>query len=75
MPFRPFREDDWNFFNSKTLPPEFVGQLNLEAVTVGADLVQVQSLKRTSAKAFVATGGIGDGHPGDFLHINRCAFA
>src|SRR5690348_11450905 len=48
---------------------------NLEAVTVGLDLIQLDCFQGPSPETFVSPGRIGKRHPGNDLNIFRRAFA
>ena len=64
-----FGEDDGDFDDVESLPPDFVRHFDLEAVAVGADLVEVDGFEGAPAKTFVAAGRVGEGHAGDDAHV------
>ena len=63
----PVGENDRNFDDSHALAPQFVRELDLEAVTVRVDLVQVQGQQRTAPETLKPAGRISEGHPRDHL--------
>src|ERR1022692_5017031 len=69
MSLRAFGENDRHFNDFESLPPKFVGQLDLKAIAVGADFIQVEGLERAAAKTFVAAGRVAEWHAGDERHI------
>ena len=75
MPFDPLGKDDGDFDDFKPGSPEAVGHFDLKAVTVGADVIQLDGFQGATAKAFVAPGGVGKGHAGDNMDINAGAAA
>src|SRR5207249_10542756 len=75
MTVDPVGEHNGHFDDGHTLPPEAMGHLDLEAVTVGADLAQVDGQERAAAKTFVAAGRVGKRHAGDDSDVRSSAFA
>src|SRR5262245_43482188 len=68
-------KNDWDLDDSQALSPKFMGHFDLETVSVGAYLIQIDGLESGAAETFVVVGGIGKGASGDNLHIFRGAFA
>ena len=68
-------EDDGDFDDAHALAPEFVGELDLEAVAVGADVIEVDGFQGVTAEAFEAAGGIAEGHAGDDADVEAGAHA
>src|SRR6266545_7480747 len=58
-------ENDRYFHDPHSLPPKLVRHLDLKAVAVGADVLEIDGLQRAAAKTFVAAGRVGERHAGD----------
>ena len=65
MTLRAFGEDDRHLDDLVTLPPETVVHLDLEAVTVGLDFIELLRQECTTGETFESSSRVGDAHAGD----------
>ncbi len=68
-------ENNWNFDDAQALAPDFVGEFDLKAVTVGTNAIDVDRLERGAAKAFEAAGRVGERHARNDADVFRGAEA
>lgn len=68
-------KDDGNFDDFHALPPEFVCELDLEAVAVGANGIELDGFQGVATEAFEAAGRIAERHAGDDPHVEAGAHA
>src|SRR5215510_13010814 len=69
MPLESIRKNNRHLHHFEPLAPQLVGHLDLEAVSVRTDLIQVDRLQRSLAKTFISASRISKRHPCDNLHV------
>src|SRR5690349_17485958 len=69
MSLEPVGKNDWHLNDFHSLTPQLVRHLNLEAVAVGADCIQIDGLERAAPKAFVAASRISKRHAGNDFDV------
>ena len=67
MTLGPVGENNRDFDDPESLSPEDVRHLNLKAVAVGLDGLEIDGLQRTPAETFVTARRVGKRHAGDQL--------
>ena len=72
---KPVGENDGHLNDTSALSPDPVSELDLEAVTVRTNFVQVDGGEGLFSEALEAAGGIAERHAGDELDVAGCAEA
>src|ERR1039458_8313519 len=70
MAFDALGENDRHLDDFESLPPKPVRHFNLNAVTFRENGIEIDGLKRATAKTFVAAGRVAKRHSGDNPDVN-----